>query len=156
VISGLLPGPGTARTVKELFIAGTVPTQQDNLRTIADIDEATGLLWQEGCAGPMVTKAFMDFSRVEPQFPTWQKYNRAWQARAARGPYVRGGPEGTRTIFFYNGAFHPYGANWGGPFAPREVCEPPPPSPTPCDGFFVPCESGPPTDRSKPPRTPRP
>jgi penicillin-binding protein 1A len=156
VISGLLPGPGTARTVKELFIEGTVPTQQDNLRTIADVDEATGKLWQEGCAGPMVTKAFMDFSRVEPQFPAWQKFNRAWQARAARGPYVRGGPEGTRTIFFYNGAFHPYGANWGGPFAPREVCEPPPPSPTPCDPFFGPCETLPPGPPSRPPKTPKP
>ncbi|HEY7590283.1 MAG TPA: transglycosylase domain-containing protein, partial [Candidatus Limnocylindrales bacterium] len=159
VISGLLPGPGTARTIREIFIPGTVPTQHDNLRRLADIDEATGLLWQEGCTGPMVTKAFMDFSRVEPQFPTWQKYNRGWQARAARGAGVRGGPKGTRTIYFYNGAFHPYGAGWGGPFAPTEVCEPLPPSPTPCEEFFGICISFPPGDgppHPKPTRTPRP
>jgi membrane peptidoglycan carboxypeptidase len=163
VISGLLPGPMTSRTVKELFIAGTVPTQHDDLRVFLDVDEATGMLWQEGCAGPKVTRGFMDFSRVEPSFPTWGKYNRGWAARAARGPYVRGGPEGTRTIYFYNGAFHPYGTTWGGPFAPREVCTPPPPSPTPCDPFSGPCVTFPaPTSTggggrpTKPPRTPRP
>jgi penicillin-binding protein 1A len=162
-ISGLLPGPMTSRQVKELFIEGTVPTQHDDLRVFIDIDEATGKLWAEGCTGPKITKGFMDFSRVEPSFPKWAKYNKAWAARAARGPYVRGGPEGTRTIYFYNGAFAPYGANWGGPFAPREVCEPLPPSPSPCDPFAGPCISFPPDPGggggrpSKPPgRTPRP
>jgi membrane peptidoglycan carboxypeptidase len=158
VISGLLPGPMTSRTVKELFIAGTVPNQHADLQKFADIDEATGLLWQDGCAGPKVTRGFMDFSGVEPAFPAWAKYNRAWAARAARGPYVRGGPKGTRTIYFYNGAFAPYGANWGGPFAPTQVCEPPPPSPSPCDPFLLlPCETPP----AEPPgggpgRTPKP
>jgi membrane peptidoglycan carboxypeptidase len=164
VISGLLPGPSTSRQIKELFIAGTVPTKHDDLRIFLEVDGATGLRWQEGCAGPKVTRGFMDFSRVEPAFPAWGKYNRAWAARAARGPFVRGGPEGTRTIYFYNGAFHPYGANWGGPFAPSKVCEPPPPSPTPCDPFFFPCETAPPDPTSsgggrpsKPPgRTPKP
>jgi hypothetical protein len=147
----------TSRTIKELFIAGTAPTQHADLSKVADIDEATGLLWQDGCAGPKITSGFMDFSGVEAGFPTWAKYNRAWAARAARGPYVRGGPKGTRTIYFYNGAFAPYGANWGGPFAPTEICEPPPPTPPPCNGFFGPCEppaEPPPTGR--PGRTPKP
>ncbi|MDQ2964295.1 MAG: transglycosylase domain-containing protein, partial [Chloroflexota bacterium] len=89
VISGLLPGPMTSRTVKELFIEGTVPTRTDDLRKFVDIDEATGLLWQDTCTGPKVNRGFMDFSGVEPGFPTWAKYNRAWAARAARGAYVR-------------------------------------------------------------------
>jgi penicillin-binding protein 1A len=159
VISGLLPGPMTSRTIKELFIAGTVPNQHADLQKFADIDEATGNLWQEGCAGPMVTKAFMDFSGVEAAYPTWAKYNKAWAARAARGPYVRGGPKGTRTIYFYNGAFAPYGANWGGPMAPTEICEPPPPSPPPCDPFLLfPCETPPgePPGGGNPGRTPKP
>ena len=160
VISGLLPGPMTSRTVKELFIAGTVPNQHADFQRFADVDEATGLLWQDGCLGPKVTKAFMDFSGVEPAFPAWAKYNKAWAARAARGPYVRGGPKGTRTIYFYNGAFAPYGKNWGGPFAPTKVCEPPPPSPTPCLDFFGPCETPPvepPRDGGGGPgRTPKP
>jgi membrane peptidoglycan carboxypeptidase len=157
VISGLLPGPMTSRTVKELFIAGTAPTQHADLQKVVDIDEATGLLWQEGCAGPKISKGFMDFSGVEAGNPTWAKYSRAWAARAARGPYVRGGPKGTRTIYFYNGAFAPYGANWGGPFAPTEVCEPPPPpTPPPCDVFFGPCETAPPEPSSSRKRTPKP
>jgi len=163
VISGLLPGPSTSRQVKELFIKGTVPTKHDDLRVFLEVDEATGLRWAEGCTGPKVTRGFMDFSKVEPSFPAWGKYNRAWAARAARGPFVRGGPEGTRTIYFYNGAFHPYGANWGGPFAPTKVCEPLPPSPSPCDPFFFPCATPDPTSSggggrpTKPPsRTPKP
>jgi peptidoglycan glycosyltransferase len=159
VISGLLPGPMTSRTIKELFIAGTVPNQHADLQKFADIDEATGKLWQEGCAGPKVSKAFMDFSGVEAAYPTWAKYNRAWAARAARGPYVRGGPKGTRTIYFYNGAFAPYGANWGGPMAPTEICEPPPPTPPPCDPFLLlPCETPPaePGGGGRPSKPPKP
>ena len=35
--------------------------------------------------------------------------NDGWLARARRGVGIRGGPEGTRTAYFYNGAFNPYG-----------------------------------------------
>ena len=45
----------------------------------------------------------------------------AWGARAARGSGVRGGPKGTRTAYFYNGAFAPFGRSWGAPFAAHEV-----------------------------------
>jgi peptidoglycan glycosyltransferase len=149
-ISGLLPGPFTTRTVKELFIDGTVPTRRDDLRVALDIDAATGLLWQDGCTGPMVTQGFMDFSGVEAAFPEWSTYTSGWAARAARGTGVRGGPENTRTSYFYNNAFAPFGKTWGGPFPPTEVCQPiappvcdpwppvidpfatPGPEPTPC------------------------
>ena len=42
----------------------------------------------------MVTKAFIDFSKVEAGFKAWQKADAAWQARAARGPGVRGRARG--------------------------------------------------------------
>ena len=125
--SGLLPGPYTVATVKELFIDGTVPTRKDDLHVELDIDQATGKLWQDGCTGPMVKKGFLDFSRVEPRFPAWQQYTQEWAARAAKGPGVSGGPERTRTSYFYINSFAPFGRTWGGAFAPTEVCAPLPP-----------------------------
>jgi membrane peptidoglycan carboxypeptidase len=153
--TGQLPGASTTRTVNELFIQGTVPSRSANNQVVVDIDEATGLLWQDTCTGPKVAKAFITFNNVEPNFPAWAKYNRNWAARAAKGPYVRG-PEGTRTIYFYNGAFTPFGASWGGPFAPTKKCEPLPPSPTPCDAFFFPCDTPPPVPPVNPTPAPKP
>jgi membrane peptidoglycan carboxypeptidase len=162
--SGQLPGAFTTRSVTELFIQGTVPSSRDNMHFVADVDEATGLLWQDICTGPKQTKGFVTFNNVEPNFPVWQRYDRAWAARAAKGPYVRG-PQGTRTIYFYNGAFQPFGSSWGGAFAPTKKCEPLPPSAPPCEpSFFLPCPSPPggpggppgkPTPTPKPTRSPR-
>jgi len=101
------------------------------------VDEASGLLWQDGCEGPKVTKGFFNLSEVEANFPVWQKANAAWGARAAKGSGVRGGPRNTRTSYFYNGAFAPYGRTWGAPFKPTALC----PLYTPpvyCDPFAFP------------------
>ncbi len=153
--SGLLPGPGTVKTVKEMFIEGTEPTRKDNLHVQVDIDEATGRLWQEGCTGPKSTRLYLDFSQAEERFPAWQPYTQGWADRAARGAGVRGGPKKTRTMYFYNLSFHPYGATWGGRFKPTEVCQPivvcppEPASPEPSDA--VPCIPTNPTP--KPPAT---
>jgi hypothetical protein len=72
---------------------------------------------------------------------------------------VRGGPKGTRTSYFYNGSFAPYGRTWGAPFMPRDTCPIYVP-PVYCDPFSTPdpfASSAPcvprPTDE---PRTPRP
>ncbi|MEO5939943.1 MAG: transglycosylase domain-containing protein, partial [Candidatus Limnocylindrales bacterium] len=64
-ISGMKPGPFTTKTVKEVFIQGTQPTQTDDLRRTVDIDAKSKLLWQEGCVGPMKTVGALDFSRVD-------------------------------------------------------------------------------------------
>ncbi len=122
--SGLLPGPYTTKTIKEVFIDGTVPTRVDDLHVELDIDSATGKLWQDGCTGPMVKKGFLDFSSVEPRFPAWQEFTQGWAARAAKGPGQVGGPEKTRTSYFFNSFFQPFGKTWGGVFAPTEVCAP--------------------------------
>ncbi|MEO5704386.1 MAG: transglycosylase domain-containing protein [Candidatus Limnocylindrales bacterium] len=159
--SGLLPGSGTVKTVKEIFIKGTEPTRKDNLHVSAQIDEATGLLWQDGCTGPMRTKTFLDFSQAEERFPKWQPFTQEWAQRAARGPGVSGGPKKTRTMYFYNLSFHPFGATWGGPFKPTDVCQaltfcPPgggPPTPEP--SIIVPCIPEP-TQTNGNPHTPNP
>jgi hypothetical protein len=85
----------------------------------------------------------MNLDSVESQFPAWQKADREWARRAARGTGVSGGPEGTRTAYFYNGAFRPYGSTWGAPFPPTEKCRvapspTPTPSPTPVPSIPLP------------------
>ncbi len=138
------PGPTTRKTVDELFIPGTEPTRAASITVTADVDAATGLLWRDGCAGPMVTRSFIDLSRAESGFPAWQKADAAWQARAARGSGVAGGPKHTRTSYFYGGGFYPYGTSWGGSFAPTKKCPTAPPPPTVCvPDLFNPCPSEP-------------
>ncbi|MGK2850502.1 MAG: transglycosylase domain-containing protein [Candidatus Limnocylindrales bacterium] len=150
--TGLKPGPFTTKTVKELFLPGTVPSERETIRVSMEVDEASGLLWQDGCVGPKVTRGFFDLSEVESNWPAWQKANRAWASRAAKGSGVRGGPKGTRTSYFYTNGFAPYGRSWGAPFAPKETCPlaPPPcgveiPDPDPSDAVPAPTPSPCPT-----------
>ncbi|NJD27629.1 MAG: hypothetical protein FIA92_04965, partial [Chloroflexi bacterium] len=132
--SGLLPGPGTVRTVQEWFIDGTQPTRRSDIHVEKQIDQATGLLWEDGCVGPAVSEYFLDFSNVEPAFPAWQKYTQGWASRAAKGPGVRGGPKRTLTQYFFDGSLVPFGRTWGGKFAPTEVCTSVPPPCPPGNG----------------------
>jgi penicillin-binding protein 1A len=130
--SGMRPGPFTTRSVKEWFIEGTVPTQVDNTKYGVEIDTATGKLWQEGCTGPKEVQGFLNLSGVESEFAAWGKYNRGWLARAEKGSGYAGGPERTRTTYFYeSGVWNPFGSTWGAPFAPTELCEIPLPTPEP-------------------------
>jgi membrane peptidoglycan carboxypeptidase len=147
--TGLKPGPFTTKTVKELFLPGTEPRQRETARVAVAVDAASGLLWRDGCVGPKETRGFMDLSEVEANFPAWQKADRNWAARAAKGPGVRGGLKGTRTAYFYDGRFRPFGSTWGAPFAPKTEC---PIAPPPC-GVLVPDPD--PSD-SIPPATPVP
>jgi peptidoglycan glycosyltransferase len=157
--TGMKPGPFTSRTVKELFIKGTVPSEPDSFHHSVDIDEASGLLWQDGCVGPKKTVGALDFGNAE-EIGKWGYYNRGWQKRAARGRGVAGGPEGTRTSYFYGSGFYPYGSSWGGVFAPTEPCPIPAPEPPPLCGilFLPPCPSEPPGQPNPPGpgKTPKP
>jgi len=144
--TGMKPGPSTRKTVDEIFLPDTAPAASSRVANAADIDAASGLLWREGCVGPMVTRTFIDLSRVEAGFKSWQKADAAWQARAARGAGVAGGPKRTRTAYFYGGGFFPFGQSWGGSFQPTKRCPIGPPPPTVCvstDPLF-PCPSTPP------------
>ncbi len=135
--SGLRPGPFTTRTVPELFVAGTQPTQVDNLRQpLQVVPSPTGKgyeLWQPDCGTTVKpqTLGFLDFSNVEATQPAWHAADLAWAARAQKGAGVYGGPQHTRTTFFYNLVYEPYGQTWGAPFAPTATCQPAPPSPSP-------------------------
>jgi membrane peptidoglycan carboxypeptidase len=149
--TGMLPGPSTTKVVKELFLPGTAPTRAFASTTAVDVDAASGLLWQEGCVGPMETRSFIDLSKAEAGFKVWQTADRLWQARAARGPGVTGGPKHTHTAYFYGGSFYPFGRTWGGAFAPTKPCPlaPPPSACVPGDPL-VPCPSAIPEASPKP------
>jgi membrane peptidoglycan carboxypeptidase len=137
--SGMKPGPFTTRTFKELFIAGTEPTQSDDLHRTVDIDAASGLRWRDGCVGPMKTVGALDFSQVDADHPNWQKADNGWARRAARGSGVGGGLKGSATQYLYGGGppFYPFGRSWGGPFAPTQPCPlAPPPTEPPCGNPF--------------------
>ena len=58
----------TTKTVKELFLKGTVPTQRETIRVSMTVDEASGLVWREGCVGPKVQRGFFDrlAGRLDP------------------------------------------------------------------------------------------
>ena len=153
--TGLLPGPFTGKTIDEIFLPGTVPTQRDTLRVVASVDEASGLLWQDGCVGPKIPRGFFNLSEVEANFPAWQEANAAWGARAARGPGVSGGPMATRTSYFYDASFLPFGRSWGAPFAPVTLCPLAPP--VICGGILAsPDPAAPSPDPAAPPPPPLP
>ena len=94
--------------VDEWFIAGSEPTQPVAADTCG-ID-VVGVV------------------KVETGFDSWMAADRDWLRRAERGPGVAGGPERTRTAYFYNGAFRPYGPSWGILVAGK--CGEPSPSPS--------------------------
>ena len=84
--------------------------------------------------------AALEFAGFEKNFGNWMEADRDWIARAQRGQGTRGGVNGTRTAYFYNGAFTPYGKSWG-PFVTGHGCGSPSPSPT-CFPLPTPDASG--------------
>jgi membrane peptidoglycan carboxypeptidase len=134
--SGMLPGPYTTQTVKEVFVNGTVPTQVDNTKISFDIDTVSNTLWTYDCPGTKDTKGFLDFTQVDANNPNFQKYDLIWAARAQTGVGKRGGPGNGTTMYFYQvGFWTPFGQTWGAPFPPATSCTmntgSPPPSPSP-------------------------
>ena len=92
-------GPGCAsergeKSVEEMYLAGTAPS---------------GSVPDDARCGEAVIVTV----GVESPHDDWMRYNNGWLKRAERGAGVRGGPENTRTAYFYNGAFNPYGRSWG-------------------------------------------
>jgi membrane peptidoglycan carboxypeptidase len=115
---------GSSRAVTELFFQGQAPSQRAS---------ANG-----GVCGEDIIKA-----GPESQHDNWIAADREWIRRAQRGPGVRGGPDGTRTAYFYNALYMPYGHSWG-PLLGGGSCRTPEPSvscfpvPTPDESGVVP------------------
>jgi membrane peptidoglycan carboxypeptidase len=97
------------KSVTELFLAGTVPQR------VLPANQPCG-------------EAVLASAGFENQHKSWMAANQGWMARAARGPGVRGGPQGTRTAYFYNPGFNPYGRSWGPLMGAGVGCASPSPS----------------------------
>jgi membrane peptidoglycan carboxypeptidase len=171
--SGMRPGPFSKKTVRELFIQGTVPDKEDDTKKgmqVLEAPDGTNYLWKDGCAGTPVTKGFLDLSKVEDNRARWAKANDDWIKRARKGAGVAGGPENTKTTYFYASFYQPYGASWGAPFPPTQSCDQAPspspspsesPSPSPSESptdtpSAPPTDTPPPTIEPTPPPTPEP
>jgi peptidoglycan glycosyltransferase len=141
--TGLLPGR-RGRTVTELFIEGTVPTERVG---------ANG-----GACGDAILNSSMT---LEHRFENWMAADRDWIRRARRGPGTVGGPDRTRTVYFYDGSFTPYGRSWG-PLLGGGSCATPSPSascvpvPTPDASGVVPSFVLPSPSEGAPPLVPCP
>ena len=114
--TGLKPAPGD-QSINEWFLPNTAP----------------GASVPQGVCGQQVLE-LPDFH--ENKFSNWMKADLDWLARAEKGPNVAGGVNGTRTAYFYNGAFHPFGNSWGALVAGHGCAQPSPsvtcyPVPTP-------------------------
>jgi membrane peptidoglycan carboxypeptidase len=91
--TGLIPQPGV-KSIDEWYIADTVP--KDTLPV--------------GACG----QAVLDSPGVyEHNFKNWMTADLDWLNRARFGPGRAGGVNRTRTAYFYNGVFQPYGRSWG-------------------------------------------
>ncbi len=84
---------GKGPSVTQLFLPGTAPTSALPANTCGDAVLTT-----------------VGFENSNPQ---WLVADRAWLQRAQKGPFVGGGLKGTKTSYFYNGGFNPYGHSWG-------------------------------------------
>jgi penicillin-binding protein 1A len=115
---------GKGPQVTQLFLPGTAPTSALPADTCGD--------------AVLTTVGF------EKDNPSWLAADRAWLKRAQKGAFVGGGPKGSRTAYFYNNAFNPYGRSWG-PLVNGGGCGSPSPSPS-----FDPCASPLPSDSSLP------
>lgn len=124
--SGGKPGPWTRQTVDEWFINGTQPGGQDA------VDQA-GALYIQICGQWMVDPAQAE-NHGAPS--TWIAADTNWARRAMRGPGI-GGPDGTRTSYFFNRN------SWGGPVTDGTNCSAPTPSPTSTPGDQTPPPGGP-------------
>jgi membrane peptidoglycan carboxypeptidase len=156
--SGMLPGPFTTQTVREVFIDGTVPGQVDTTKVPVDVDTVSNTLWTYDCPGIKDTKGYLDLSQVDANHPDWQTYDNIWIARAQQGVGVRGGPNNGATMYFYEtGFWTPFGQTWGAPFPPTKYCTQntgtPPPTPTPTP---TPVETPTPSPTPTPTPTPTP
>ena len=159
--TGMRPGPFTSKTVTEIFIKGTAPSETDNFRHSVDDRRRERPASGRTAASGRGRRSARSTSAARKPIDQWAYYDRGWQKRAAKGSGVRGGPEGTRTSYFYGSGFYPFGRSWGGIFAPTELCPIPEPEPPLFCGILLlpPCPSDEPPgggNTPKPGKTPKP
>jgi membrane peptidoglycan carboxypeptidase len=155
--TGFRPSVYSRRQVTELFVDGTGPGDDPYIRGIPVIRGPDEKLyrWTEACGGEPTTRGFLALGEAEADHPNWQDANRNWINRARRGPGTAGGPEDTRTAYFYQSWFEPYGNSWGAPFPPTASCQDAP-SPSPSTSPSASPSGSPSAEPSLPVETPPP
>ena len=120
--TGLKPGPFTRKTVKELFIAGHRPDPEGD-----DPDRGLGSTRRAACSGRRAASdrrsrgASSTSPRSKSNFPNWQKANRNWGARAARGLRRARRPEGHADGLLLQRRVRPVRADLGRAVRPDEA-----------------------------------
>ena len=134
------PGPYTARTVKEIFIDGTQPTQADNTKVGVEVDEESGLLWQEGCVGPKKTKGFLDLSGGGGELPAVAAVQPGLDRPREEG-FRRPRRSGAHAdqLLLPDRRLDAVRSVWGAPFAPTKTCDV---APTPTEEPFPTDDTG--------------
>ena len=131
--TGLKPRSGD-RSIEEWFIADTVP--KDSV--------------PDGTCGEKVLRMPGIY---EGNYDNWMSADVDWLNRAKRGPGTAGGVNRSRTAYFYNGQFQPFGRSWGALVEGRGCAGPSPsvtcfPVPTPDPSGVVPSFEVPSADPS--------
>ncbi len=92
---------------------------------------------------PACGVAVLSNAGFEDEHAAWLAADHGWLTRAEHGPGTRGGPQDTRTSYFYNGLYTPYGRSWGA-LVGGEGCAQPSPSPSasidPCASPLAPAD----------------
>ena len=127
--SGMKPGPFSTKIVDGAVHQGHGPQGDRRLPPIRRRSTARAACSGRTAASGPRRRSGRSTSAAYEDIGKWGYYNRGWQKRAAKGRGVSGGPEGTRTSYFYGSGFFPYGSSWGGIFAPTELCPIPAPPP---------------------------
>ena len=97
--------------------ADATPTTSTAASTI---DAATGLLWQDGCVGPEEDGRRARLQPGRGELPaTGASTTAAGRSAPRAGRASRGGPEGTRTAYFYGGRLLPVRPDAGAGSSPR-------------------------------------
>ena len=134
--TGLKPTAG-GQSIDEWFIVGTEPKVAVPVGTCGE--------------------AVLDLPGIyEGQFKNWKSADLDWIARAQRGPGTSGGVNRTRTAYFYNPLFQPFGRSWGALVAGHGCAAPSPqltcyPVPTPDSSGVIPSFTVPSSDPSASP-----
>ena len=98
-LSGMAPGPYTAGTSTDIFIAGTVPTETDNWHVRLNICKPDGKLASDACIAAGQSEE-RNYIQIKAEKTEWQDDVDAWVAKTYKGKSQYFPPKTTSTLCF--------------------------------------------------------
>lgn len=98
-LSGMAPGPYTAGTSSDLFVAGTIPTESDNWHISLKICKPDGKLASDACIATGQSEE-RSYIKIRAEKSEWQKDVDAWVAKTYKGKSEYFPPKETSTLCF--------------------------------------------------------